>query len=152
MLGLLMPHVEKSVLVNFSSEQIFDLVEDIEKYPEFLPWCGGAAIIERKPHHTIATILINYHGVKHSFTTSNSNDRPRLIEMKLVDGPFKFLNGKWHFLSLNESASKITFDLQYEFSNSILGLVLGPVFHHIAHTFVEAFIRRAKEIYGPHPS
>lgn len=147
-----MPHVEKSVLINYSAQQIYDLVEDIERYPEFLPWCGGATIVERKPLHTIATIMINYHGVKQSFTTKNSNDPPRLIEMKLIDGPFKFLNGKWHFISLNDRACKITFDLQYEFSSSILGVVLGPIFHHIAHTFVEAFIRRAKETYGTNPS
>lgn len=145
-----MPHVEKSVLLNYSAQQMFDLVEHIERYPEFLPWCGGTTIKAREVTHTVATIMINYHGVKHNFTTHNTNHPPRLIEMQLVDGPFKFLNGKWHFIPLKESACKIVFDLEYEFSSPILGVVLGPVFHHIAHTFVEAFIRRAKEIYGPH--
>jgi ribosome-associated toxin RatA of RatAB toxin-antitoxin module len=139
--------VEKSVLLSFSAEQMFALVDNVAEYPKFLPWCDGAEVTVLDENIIQATIQINYHHVKQSFTTENKRERPRRIDMKLVNGPFKHLEGSWHFIALTPTACKIEFRLNYEFSNKLLEKVVGPVFHYIASTFVEAFIQRAELVY-----
>jgi ribosome-associated toxin RatA of RatAB toxin-antitoxin module len=139
--------VEKSVLLAFSAEQMFALVDNVADYPQFLPWCGGTSVIILDEQTIRATVNINYHHVKQSFTTENVRERPSSIEIKLLDGPFKHLDGHWHFIALSPSACKIQFRLNYEFSNKLLEKIVGPVFHFIATTFVEAFIKRADVIY-----
>jgi ribosome-associated toxin RatA of RatAB toxin-antitoxin module len=141
-----MATVEKSVLVGFNSAHIYSLVERVEDYPRFLPWCSGTEVAMRTPATTLATIHIDYHGIKQSFTTENANDPPRCIRIKLVNGPFNELDGTWSFIPLGEQGCKIEFHLHYEFSNRILEKLVGPVFHHIANTFVEAFVRRAESL------
>lgn len=144
-----MAQVEKSVLLGYSASQMFMLVDDVEAYPQFLPWCGGTRVIPRDPHTTHATILIDYHHVKHSFTTENKKTAPHLIEITLLDGPFRHLDGHWRFIPLGEGACKIEFRLHYEFSHKLLEKLVGPVFHFIANSFVDAFIKRAENVYGP---
>ena len=139
--------VEKSVLLPFSAEQMFVLVDNVADYPKFLPWCGGASVTELDGNRIKATVDINYHHVKQSFTTENVRLAPQRIDMILLNGPFKHLDGSWHFIALTPSACKIEFRLNYEFSNILLEKVVGPVFHYIASTFVEAFIQRAEVIY-----
>jgi ribosome-associated toxin RatA of RatAB toxin-antitoxin module len=136
--------VEKTVLVEHSAERMFALVERVEDYPQFLPWCGGTEVKSRSADLLLATIHIDYHGITQSFTTENTADPPRLIRIRLVNGPFRELDGTWKFTPLGEHGCKIEFHLRYEFSNRILEKFVGPVFHHIANTFVDAFVRRAE--------
>lgn len=140
--------VEKSVLVHHSSQQMFDLVDQVENYPQFLPWCGGTDVKWRDDKTTLATILIDFHRVKQSFTTENTKQSPSLMEIKLQDGPFKLLNGSWRFIALSEEACKVEFRLHYEFSSKLLESLVGPVFSHITKNFVDAFVERAEKVYG----
>ncbi|MGV7206685.1 type II toxin-antitoxin system RatA family toxin [Oxalobacteraceae bacterium A2-2] len=140
--------VHKSVFLGYSAQQMFDLVARVEDYPKFLPWCGGVEVRERGENSVTASVGINYHGVKQSFTTSNVNTPPTTIKMALVDGPFKALNGTWTFKPLREDACKIELDLQYEFSSMILEQLIGPVFGMIANSMVDSFCKRADTVYG----
>jgi ribosome-associated toxin RatA of RatAB toxin-antitoxin module len=142
-----MARVEKSVLVAHSSERMFDLVDRVEDYPFFLPWCGGTELKARDEGRTVATIHIAYMGIRQSFTTENTKTRPREMRIKLMDGPFSELKGDWMFLPLGDDACKIEFRLQYVFSSRVLETILAPVFSHITNTFVDAFVRRADEVY-----
>jgi ribosome-associated toxin RatA of RatAB toxin-antitoxin module len=142
-----MAHVEKSVLVAHTPERMFELVDRVEDYPVFLPWCGGTELKSRDEHHTVATIHIAYLGIRQSFTTENTKIHPREMRIKLRDGPFSELEGGWSFIPLGEEACKVEFSLQYEFSSRVLETILAPVFSHITHTFVDAFVRRADEVY-----
>ncbi|HQS58582.1 MAG: ubiquinone-binding protein [Gallionellales bacterium 35-53-114] len=139
--------VEKSVLLPFSAEQMFVLVDNVADYPQFLPWCGGTSVTVLDENRVRATVEINYHHVKQSFTTENVRAVPQRIDIALLDGPFKHLDGCWQFIALAPTACKIEFRLNYEFSNKLLEKVVGPVFHYIASTFVEAFIKRAEQVY-----
>lgn len=143
-----MARVEKSVLVAHSSERMFDLVDRVEDYPFFLPWCGGTELKARDEGRTVATIHIAYMGVRQSFTTENTKTRPHEMRIKLMDGPFSELKGDWMFLPLGDDACKIEFRLQYVFSSRVLETILAPVFSHITNTFVDAFVRRADEVYS----
>ena len=140
--------VHKSVFLGYSAQQMFDLVDRVEDYPKFLPWCGGVEVRERGEHSVVASVGINFHGVKQSFTTSNVNTPPTEIKMNLVDGPFKTLHGTWTFKPLREDACKVELDLQYEFSSRLLEQVIGPVFGMIANSMVDSFCKRAETVYG----
>lgn len=140
--------VEKSVLIERSAPQMFALVDRVEDYPAFLPWCGGTELLERTDALTAARIHINYHGIKAHFATANAKEPPRTMNIRLTEGPFKHMDGFWKFLPLGETACKVEFRLHYEFSNKLLEKALGPVFHHIADTFVESFVKRAQQIHG----
>jgi ribosome-associated toxin RatA of RatAB toxin-antitoxin module len=140
--------VHKSVLLGYSARQMFDLVDRVEDYPKFLPWCGGVEVRERGDNKVVASVGINFHGVRQSFTTANSNTPPTAIHMSLVDGPFKTLNGVWTFKELREDACKVELDLQYEFSSRLLEQVIGPVFSMIANSMVDSFTKRAETVYG----
>ncbi|MCQ9378723.1 type II toxin-antitoxin system RatA family toxin [Methyloversatilis sp. XJ19-49] len=143
-----MAEVRKTVLIERSAEQMFRLVDGVEHYPEFLPWCGGSEVIERTDTLTRARIDINYHGVKAHFATANAKSFPHSMTIRLVEGPFKSLDGTWAFTQLGDVACKIEFNLRYEFSSRLIEKVVGPVFSHIANTFVEAFVKQADRIYG----
>lgn len=140
--------VHKSVLLGYSAEQMYALVDNIEDYPKFLPWCGGTEVHHREDNKVIARMMINYHGVKQTFTTENTNNPPTSMNMVLVEGPFKHLNGTWTFKPLRADACKIEFDLEYEFSSKVLEQLIGPVFSMIANSFVDSFCKRAEAVYG----
>ncbi len=140
--------VHKTVLLGYSAEQMFALVDRVEDYPQFLPWCGGVEVRERSDTSLIATLKIHYHGIKQSFTTENAHIAPVEMKMRLVEGPFKQLDGTWHFKALRADACKIEFNLHYEFSNKILEKIIGPVFSMIANSFVDSFCKRAEVVYG----
>ena len=140
--------VHKSVFLGYSAEQMFDLVAKVEDYPKFLPWCNGVKVMERTEDNLTASLQINFHGVKQSFTTANHNQRPTQMKMHLVDGPFKMLEAVWSFKSLRADACKIDFDMQYEFSSVLLEQIVGPVFGMIANTMVDSFCKRAEQVYG----
>jgi ribosome-associated toxin RatA of RatAB toxin-antitoxin module len=126
---------------------MFALVEKVEDYPIFLPWCDGVQVAERTENDLIASLSINYHGIKQKFTTQNNNRAPHLMEMRLIDGPFKQLHGRWSFTELRADACKIDFNLNYDFSSKLLEHIIGPVFGKIANTFVDAFCARADAVY-----
>lgn len=144
-----MADVRKVVLVECSARELFDLVDDVEAYPDFLPWCGGTQVLERSGDRTIATLHINYHGVKAHFTTCNDKQPPTAMQMHLRDGPFRKLEGQWAFKQLGDAGCKVEFYLHYEFANRLLEKVVGPVFSHIATTFVDAFVKRASQLKMP---
>ena len=143
-----MAQVNRSVLVGYTAQQMFSLVDRVEDYPEFLPWCGDASVSQRNEKITLATIRLNYLYIKQSFTTENTKHAPHLIEMRLVSGPFRRLEGSWRFIELGERGCKIELCLRYEFSSSLLEKLLGPAFQHVANSFVDGFIRRAEKIYS----
>jgi ribosome-associated toxin RatA of RatAB toxin-antitoxin module len=143
-----MPDVNRTVLVGYAPQEMFALVDAVEEYPRFLPWCGGARVLHRDERKTRAEILINYHGIRHGFTTENEKIAPLEMQIRLVEGPFRRLDGLWRFVPLGDRGCKIEFRLHYEFSNRLLERLVGPVFNHIANTLVEAFVRRAKQVYG----
>lgn len=144
----IMAVVHKSVLLGFSAEQMFALVDKVEDYPSFLPWCGGVEVRERGPDRLVAAIMIDYHGIRQSFTTVNTNMPPTQMQMKLLEGPFRLLDGQWLFTSLREDACKVEFNLHYEFSSRLLEKLIGPVFSKIAESLVDSFRKRAEAVYG----
>jgi ribosome-associated toxin RatA of RatAB toxin-antitoxin module len=138
-----MPEVTRTVIVGHTPERMFGLIDAVEAYPEFLPWCGGATVLHRDDSVTSATLHINFHGVRQRFTTENAKRPPEEILIRLVSGPFRSLEGAWRLTALGATGCKIDFHLRYEFSSTLLEKLVGPVFDHIAATLVEAFVRRA---------
>jgi ribosome-associated toxin RatA of RatAB toxin-antitoxin module len=143
-----MAEVRRSVLVEYSREQMYALVDAVEDYPKFLPWCGGATVLHRDSSVTRATIMINYHGIRQSFTTENAKLEPAEMRIRLVEGPFRTLDGTWRFTALADRGSKVELGLHYEFSGRVLEKLVGPVFNHIADTLVDSFAKRAVQVYG----
>ena len=140
--------VQKSALVKYSAQQMFDLVNDIESYPQFLPWCSGSRIIKREDDIVEAELMISKGGFKKSFSTRNSINKDESITVSLLDGPFSYLEGVWNFLPLREDASKISLDLEFEMSGVLANLAFGAVFNQICNTMVASFTERAKAVYG----
>lgn len=142
-----MAEVRKQVLIEFTPAQMFELVDKVEDYPLFLPWCGGGHVMARDERITRARLDINYHGIKSHFTTENVKEYPRHMLIRLVEGPFTQLDGDWTFSPLGETACKVEFRLHYVFSSKLIEKVVGPVFSHIANTFVDSFVKRAGQVY-----
>jgi len=139
--------IVRSAIVGHSAAEMYALVEDIESYPRFLPWCR-AVRVERGPEGTRATLTAAMAGVQQSFTTRNANRPGESIEMRLVEGPFSAFAASWRFEPLSAEGCRIAFRLEYEFASRALGRLLQPLFDRIADTMVDAFTRRAREIYG----
>ena len=127
---------------------MFELVDAVEKYPEFLPWCGGSECNFRDDKITRATLHINYRGIRQSFSTENVKTPPLLMQIRLIEGPFRTLEGSWRFADLNGRGCKVELSLHYEFSNRLLEKLIGPVFSYIANSMVDAFVKRAQNVYG----
>ncbi|MBL8483825.1 MAG: type II toxin-antitoxin system RatA family toxin [Rhodocyclaceae bacterium] len=138
-----MAAVKKIVLIEHTANRMFSLVDAVEDYPRFLPWCGGTELLERTAVVTRARIHINYHGITSHFTTANEKQAPHSMFIRLVDGPFHSLDGKWLFTPLGDAACKVEFNMHYEFSSRLIEKAVGPVFSHIANSFVDAFVKRA---------
>ena len=141
-----MKNIARSAIVEHSAAEMYALVEDIEAYPDFLPWCSAAEVHERVPGRTRATLTAGVGGLRHAFTTVNENRPAEAIDMHLVSGPFRKFEGRWSFVALAPDASRIEFSLQYEFSSRVLGKVLSPLFDGMADSMVEAFVRRAARV------
>ena len=142
------PEVNKTVLVPYAADEMFRLVDDIETYPAFLPWCTGADVQSREAGVVRASLSVGFHGVQQRFSTENHNTPPHEIRLKLIDGPFRALDGVWRFHDLKGKGCKIEFRMSYEFSSRALAAVMGPVFGLITDTLVDAFVKRADRLYG----
>ncbi len=138
-----MKRIVRSAIVECSADAFYAMVEDIESYPSFLPWCAAAQVLEREPGRTLATLTLTAKGVRQSFTTENSNLPGRSIDMRLRKGPFKKFSAAWRFTPLQPQAAKVEFTLEYEFSSRVVAALLEPVFRRIADGTMEAFARRA---------
>ncbi len=148
-----MKHVRRSVLLWYSPREMYSLVTGIEAYPQFLPWCERAEVLQAHAEGVTARLTLAYLGVHHAFTTRNAHVAERSVTVSLVDGPFSVLEGSWLFHPLGrpgteEQGCKIEFDLRYTFASAALESVVSPVFDRVANTFVDAFVRRAEEVYG----
>jgi ribosome-associated toxin RatA of RatAB toxin-antitoxin module len=143
-----MHRIERSVLVPYSAERMFRLVEQVDDYPEFLPWCPAARARPLPDGSIEATIEIAYRGIRTRFTTRNVSDYPRAIRITLVSGPFRRLTGEWQFLELPQQGCKVSVNLQYQFGPGLLGRLIAPVFDSIAGSLIDAFARRADALYA----
>ncbi|MCC2595542.1 type II toxin-antitoxin system RatA family toxin [Pusillimonas sp. MFBS29] len=143
-----MHKVQRSVLVPHSSAQMFDLVADVAKYPEFMPWCGGTTVHKHDENGMEASVTINIAGIRQTFTTRNEHQYPELITIHLVDGPFSMLTGTWAFQALAPDACKVVYTMEYAFSSRALEAVVGPIFNRIASSFIDSFTQRAQAVYG----
>ena len=141
-----MKRIARSAIVEHSAAEMYALVEDIEAYPQFLPWCTAAQVLERAEGRTRATLSVGVGGLRHAFTTVNENHPAEAIDMHLVSGPFRRFEGRWRFVPLAPEACRIEFSLEYEFSSRLLGKALSPLFDGIADSMVDAFVRRAGEV------
>ena len=139
-----MPTVRKSAIVPCSCESMFELVDDIESYPDFLPWCSGTEVFERTSRLTRARLDVSYHGLRTHIATRNRKQPPGHIELEFEEGPFERFGGEWRFAPLGEEGCKVELALDYAFSSNALAKLLGPLFGDIADTMVESFVRRAE--------
>lgn len=144
-----MKTVHKSVLIWFSADEMFSLVTDVDSYPQFLPWCDQASVLSQEEQAMTARVGISFGGIRQGFTTRNAHVSGRQILMELVEGPFSKLEGQWDFTPLGEGqrACKIDFSLRYDFSSLTLATLVGPVFDKIAGSLVDAFVKRANQVY-----
>ena len=140
--------VDRSALLPYTADEMYALVSDILTYPQFLPWCSGTEILSQEGEELSARIGFSVGGVSQSFTTRNRLQSGKEIAMQLVDGPFSQLEGRWRFEPLGDAGCKISLLLEYDFSSKMVSLVVGPVFNKIANTLVDAFQKRAVEVYG----
>ncbi|RXS44171.1 type II toxin-antitoxin system RatA family toxin [Idiomarina sp. 29L] len=143
-----MPSIEKSALVSYSAEQMFNLVNDIDSYPEFVPGCADSRVVEQNDDYKVASLQISKAGIQKTFTTRNRLVKPERIDMELVDGPFKKLTGGWVFKPLSEDACKVELKLDFEFSSRLLGMAFGKIFSEVTSRMVDAFVKRADQVYG----
>jgi len=141
--------VRRSALVTFSPEQMFDLVIDVERYPQFLPWVESAELHERTEHDLRASMVMQRGGMRERFTTRNRFERPSSMTLELVDGPFRVLDGRWTFLPLGESGTRIELEMRFEFANPIVSMLFGKAFEQSCNTLIDAFSERARRLHGP---
>lgn len=143
-----MNKIERSALVPYTARQMFELVNSIEEYPRFLPWCHASHIVHQSENEIEASLDIVWKGMRKIFTTRNLLHPYEGIDISLVTGPFRHFEGKWSFIALNEQACKVCVVLEFEFTGSVIDKLFQPVFHHIANSLVDAFCKRAIEVYG----
>ncbi|MBS0357815.1 MAG: type II toxin-antitoxin system RatA family toxin [Proteobacteria bacterium] len=143
-----MPHIKRHAIVIYTPSEMYDLVNHIEDYPNFLPWCSGSEVLSRKEDEIQASITVEGMGIQKKFTTRNLLQKDKMIEVRLLDGPFQHLQGFWQFDLLEQNHCKVSLNLEYEFAGKALSFLFGPFFQQAANTFVDAFVHRAKEIYG----
>ncbi|MEZ9576013.1 MULTISPECIES: SRPBCC family protein [unclassified Vibrio] len=142
-----MPKVTRSALVSFSADQMFSLVNDVARYPEFLPGCSGSRVIESSDSTMVASVDVSKAGISKTFTTSNRLADGAEILMELVDGPFKKLQGGWYFTPLDDQACKVELKLEFEFSSRMIEMAFGKIFNELTSNMVSAFTQRAKQVY-----
>ena len=132
----------------YSAQQVYNLVNDVDSYPEFLPWCGGSEVVSESGSEMTAKVTIAKLGIKQTFETKNHLVPGHRIQMNLISGPFKSLRGEWEFKALDVDACRIRFEVEFEVNSGILNAAIGPIFEQIASTFVDSFCERAKQVYA----
>lgn len=142
-----MREIYRSALVPFSAEEMFELVNDVDSYPRFLPWCKDAGVRETGELEREASLEFSRAGLHRRFTTRNHLTPGHAIEMDLVNGPFRVLEGHWRFQPLGEAGSKVTLDLRFEFASRLLEAVFAPIFADLMNSLVDAFVTRARELH-----
>jgi len=140
--------INKTALIPYSAAKMYELVAAVDHYQDFLPWCGGSKILSQSADEIQGQVRIQHLGMDKTFTTLNRMQKNKMIEMKLIDGPFKHLQGFWRFDALEENGCKISLDLEFEFSNKLMSIAFGPIFSQIANSMVDAFCQRAVDLYG----
>ncbi len=143
-----MSKIEKSAIVGYSAEQMYRLVNDVDKYPEFIDGCSQSEVIESDENRMVARLHVSKSGFSNAFTTENELKTNEQISMKLLDGPFDYLIGIWNFIPLDEGACRIEFSLEFEFKSRLVAMAFGKAFKTIAESMMQAFIKRAKVLYG----
>lgn len=143
-----MIEIRRSALVKYSPAQMFDLVNEVEAYPKRFPWCAGATVLERGENMLVARLDLKFAGFRHSFTTRNTVDRPHRLQMSLVEGPFRSLEGVWDFVALGDAGCKINFALDFDYAGGLAGAALKMGFQALANRMVEDFCREADRAYG----
>ena len=143
-----MKRIARSAIVEHAAPAMYALVEDVEAYPKFLPWCRAARVRERTALRTVATLAVGLKGLRYEFTTQNANRPHESIELRLVAGPFRHFAAHWRFTALGKRAARIDFAMEYEFAGALVSRALGPLFETVADTMVDAFKRRADAVYG----
>jgi coenzyme Q-binding protein COQ10 len=144
-----MPTHAEIKLVPFRPDQLFDLVADVGRYPEFLPWCVGARVLSRTETDLVANLSIGFGPFRESFTSRVSLDRPNLIKVRYENGPFRYLKNQWKFTP-DERGCRVDFYVDFEFRSRLLQAAIGVVFNEAVRRMVNAFIKRARDVYGPH--
>ena len=139
--------LKRNAVVPYSARQMFELVDAIEDYPRFLPWCHQATVLSRTENEVIASLEIAWKGVHKKFTTRNVLYPYEKMEITLVNGPLKHMEGIWQFLPLNDHACNVVLEMEFEFAGGLLDRLFQPIFQHIANTLVDAFCKRAVELY-----
>ncbi len=140
--------VERSAIVKYTPSQMFALVNDVGRYPEFLPWCVGSRVAESSDSHQVASVKIAVGVMRTEFTTRNLLRPDEAITMELVDGPFRSLTGHWGFAGIGERGSRVQFRVEFEFKNRLTAAALSSTFETLCGTLVDAFVQRAKVVYG----
>jgi ribosome-associated toxin RatA of RatAB toxin-antitoxin module len=140
--------INRSLVVPYSQAQMYQLVDEVETYAEFLPWCKQSTVLSRNEDEVRASLLLSSGAFQRSFTTCNRLQKDKMIEIRLLDGPFKQLEGFWKFDHEEENNSRVTLDLEFEFSSKLIAMAFGPVFNQVANTLVDAFHKRAVQVYG----
>jgi len=146
-----MKTVHKSVLIWYSPQEMYVLVTNVDQYPQFLPWCDHAKVVEQDSAGMVAEVGLTFGGIRQTFTTRNAHTPQSRVDMALVKGPFSRLDGQWNFYPLGDGsqrACKVELTLNYGFDNVTLGKLVGPVFDRIAASLVDAFVKRAEQVYG----
>jgi len=143
-----MPSISRSALVMYSAEQMYQLINDVLAYPQFLPDCSNSKVISQDDNSVTASLLVSKAGMKKWFTTKNTLVSNQQVTLNLVDGPFTKLQGHWQLTPLSEEACKVSLELEYEFSNKVFDLAFGRIFNHMTNNMVQAFTQRAKKVYG----
>jgi len=141
-------HIERSAIMPYSAHQMYLLVNDVEKYPEFLPWCSETQLISSSDTEMVAKLVIAKGPIRQYFITKNKRIADTSVEMNLQEGPFKKLHGVWTFTELSNDACKIQLVMDFDYSNILIKAALGPLFNKAASTMVDIFCQRAKQIYG----
>ena len=142
-----MQHIQRSALVNYSAEQMFDLVNDIEAYPRFMPGCSGARVLEATEGELVGELQLGAAGVEQRLTTRNALERPHKIAMTLIEGDFTEFSAAWRFEALSEDASKVSLEMRFAFSRALLNVAASSLFSAMANAQVDAVVKRADTIY-----
>ncbi|WP_028241629.1 type II toxin-antitoxin system RatA family toxin [Stutzerimonas azotifigens] len=141
-------HIQRSALLPYPAEALYDMVNDVARYPEFLPWCSSTEVLESSDTEMRARLTVEKAGLKQRLLTRNQLQPGKRIEMALEEGPFRQLHGVWEFKALGDKASRISLDMRFDYAGPLIKVTLGPLFNHAANTLVDAFCDRARALYG----